>query len=91
MLIVQFLLESLVQALFSLLMVLALTELMLPLFNLFVGKDIALSFDWPTLLFALLAFKGGKQNGKKRTFVKALVCVQFVNCPLSSMRRLGKG
>lgn len=102
MLIVQFLLESLVQALFSLLMALALTELMLPLFNLFVGKDIALSFDWPTLLFALLgivgvgclagsfpafymssvnsllAFKGGKQNGKKRTFVKALVCVQFV-------------
>ncbi len=101
-LIVQFLAESLVQAFISLLLALALTELLLPLFNLFVGKDIALQFNWQTLLFILfgivgvgclagsfpafymssfnplLAFKGGRATGKKGTFIKALVCVQFV-------------
>lgn len=101
-LIVQFLAESLVQAFISLLLALALTELLLPLFNLFVGKDIVLQFNWQTLLFILfgivgvgclagsfpafymssfnplLAFKGGRATGKKGTFIKALVCVQFV-------------
>lgn len=51
MLVMQFLSESLVQAFLSLLLALALTELLLPLFNLFVGKDIVLTFNWQTLLF----------------------------------------
>lgn len=102
MLITQFLAESLVQAFISLLLALALTELLLPLFNLFVGKDISLQFNWQTLLFILfgmvgvgclagcfpafymssfsplLAFKGGVATGKKGSFIKGLVCVQFV-------------
>lgn len=102
MLIMQFLSESLVQAFLSLLLALVLTELLLPLFNLFVGKDIALQFNWQTLLFVLfgivgvgclagsfpafymssfsplLAFKGGRATGKKGTFIKGLVCVQFI-------------
>ena len=57
-LIVQFLAESLVQAFISLLLALALTELLLPLFNLFVGKDIALQFNWQTLLFILFGIVG---------------------------------
>lgn len=52
-LIVQFLSESLVQAFISLLLALALTELLLPFFNMFVEKDIALRFNWQTLLFIL--------------------------------------
>lgn len=58
MLITQFLAESLVQAFISLLLALALTELLLPLFNLFVGKDISLQFNWQTLLFILLGIVG---------------------------------
>lgn len=100
-LIIQFLSESLVQAFLSLILALALAELLLPFFNQFVNKDIALQFDWSTLLFILfgivgvgclagcfpafymssfnplLAFKGGKATGKKGTFVKVLVCIQF--------------
>lgn len=51
MLVMQFLSESMVQAFLSLVLALALTELLLPLFNPFVGKDIALQFNGPTLLF----------------------------------------
>lgn len=58
MLITQFLSESMIQALLSLLLALALTELLLPLFNLFVGKDIALQFNWQTLLFILFGIVG---------------------------------
>lgn len=57
-LIMQFLSESLVQAFISLLLALALTELLLPFFNLFVGKDIALQFNWQTLLFILFGIVG---------------------------------
>lgn len=58
MLIMQFLSESLVQAFLSLLLALALTELLLPLFNHFVGKDIVLQFNWQTLLFVLFGIVG---------------------------------
>lgn len=58
MLVTQFLSESLVQAFLSLLLALALTELLLPLFNLFVGKDIALAFNWQTLLFVSVGIVG---------------------------------
>lgn len=57
-LVVQFLAESLVQAFLSLLLALALTELLLPLFNSFAGKDIVLRFDWQTLLFILFGIVG---------------------------------
>ena len=58
MLITQFLSESLVQAFLSLLLALALTELLLPLFNRFVEKDIVLTFNWQTLLFVLFGIVG---------------------------------
>ena len=58
MLIVQFLSESLVQAFLSLILALALTELLLPFFNQFVGKDIVLQFSWQTLLFILFGIVG---------------------------------
>ena len=58
MLIVQFLSESLVQAFLSLILALALTELLLPFFNQFVGKDIVLQFNWQTLLFILFGIIG---------------------------------
>ena len=58
MLISQFLSESLVQAFLALLLALALTELLLPLFNRFVGKDIGLMFSWETLLFVLFGILG---------------------------------
>ena len=57
-LVMQFLSESLVQAFISLLLALALTELLLPFFNLFVGKDITLQFNWQTLLFVLFGIVG---------------------------------
>ncbi|NDV56606.1 ABC transporter permease [Bacteroides sp. 519] len=100
-LITQFLSESTIQAFISLALALALTELMLPLFNWVVDKDISLSISWQVLLFVfggilligclagsypafylstinpLLAFKGGQKTGKKGSFIKALVCVQF--------------
>ena len=58
MLVAQFLSESLVQAFFSLVLALALTELLLPAFNQFVEKDIALQFNWQTLLFILFGIIG---------------------------------
>ncbi|WP_370861326.1 ABC transporter permease [Parabacteroides faecis] len=58
MLIVQFLSESLVQAFLSLVLALALTELLLPFFNVFVAKDIVLQFNWQTLLFILFGIIG---------------------------------
>lgn len=57
-LITQFLSESLVQAFISLVVALVLTELLLPLFNLFVEKDIVLRFNWQTLLFILFGIVG---------------------------------
>ncbi|RHJ82545.1 ABC transporter permease [Parabacteroides sp. AM08-6] len=57
-LVVQFLSESLVQAFLSLLLALAITELLLPSFNTFTGKDIVLRFDWQTLLFILFGIVG---------------------------------
>lgn len=54
----QFLSESLVQAFISLLLALALTELLLPFFNMFVEKDITLQFNWQTLLFVLFGIVG---------------------------------
>ena len=101
-LILQFLSESMVQAFLSLVLALALTELLLPFFNQIVDKDISLQFSWQVFFFILLgifgvgclsgsypafymsslnpllAFKGGKQTGKKGGFIKTLVCVQFV-------------
>lgn len=58
MLITQFLSESLVQAFLSLVLALALTELLLPFFNRFVGKDIVLLFNWQTMLFILFGIIG---------------------------------
>ena len=58
MLITQFLSESLVQAFLSLVLALALTELLLPFFNRFVGKDIVLLFNWQTMLFTLFGIIG---------------------------------
>ena len=58
MLITQFLSESLVQAFLALLLALALTELLLPLFNRFVEKDIVLIFNWQTVLFILFGILG---------------------------------
>ncbi len=57
-LVVQFLAESLVQAFLSLVLALALTELLLPFFNHLVGKDILLTFGWQTLLFVLFGIIG---------------------------------
>lgn len=98
----QFLSESIIQAFVSLLLALALTELLLPLFNQLVDKDISLHINWQLILFVLfgifgigclagsypafylssfnpiLAFKGGRKSGKKGTFIKLIVSVQFV-------------
>lgn len=57
-LVMQFLSESLVQAFLSLILALALTELLLPLFNQFVEKDIALTVSWQTVLFVLVGIVG---------------------------------
>lgn len=58
MLVSQFLSESLVQAFLSLVLALALTELLLPFFNQFTGKDIILQFNWQTILFMLFGIIG---------------------------------
>lgn len=58
MLVSQFLSESLVQAFLSLVLALALTELLLPFFNQFTGKDIELQFNWQTILFMLFGIIG---------------------------------
>lgn len=52
-LIVQFLSESLVQAFISLILALALSELMLPLFNRMMDTDIALSVSWSVFFYVL--------------------------------------
>lgn len=57
-LITQFLSESMVQAFLSLVLALALTELLLPLFNQMVEKDISLHFSWQVLLFIVLGIFG---------------------------------
>ena len=57
-LVMQFLSESLVQAFLALILALALTELLLPLFNQFVEKDIALTVSWQTVLFVLVGIVG---------------------------------
>lgn len=57
-LMVQFLLESIVQAFISLILALALTELLLPFFNMLVDKDIRLGFSWEVLLFILFGILG---------------------------------
>ena len=57
-LVMQFLSESLVQAFLSLILALALTELLLPLFNRFVEKDIVLTASWQTVLFVLFGIIG---------------------------------
>ena len=54
----QFLLESLVQAFISLILALALTELMLPLFNRFMGVDISLSLHWSVIFYILFGIVG---------------------------------
>lgn len=101
-LISQFLSESMVQALISLLFALALTELTLPLFNRMMDTEISLNLSWGIVVYVLfgivgvgcvagaypafflssvnplLAFKGGKQTGKKGGLIKGLICVQFI-------------
>lgn len=57
-LISQFLSESMVQAFLSLVLALALTELLLPLFNHMVEKDISLRLSWQVILFVLLGIFG---------------------------------
>ena len=57
-LVMQFLSESIVQAFLSLVLALALTELLLPFFNMFVGKDIRLVFSWEVVWFILLGILG---------------------------------
>lgn len=57
-LITQFLSESLVQAFISLVLALALTELMLPLFNRFMDTEITLSLSWPVFFYILFGIVG---------------------------------
>lgn len=57
-LITQFLSESLVQAVISLALALALTELMLPLFNKAMGTDISLSLSWIVFFYILFGIVG---------------------------------
>ena len=53
-LILQFLSESMVQAFLSLLLALALTELLLPLFNRMMEKDMVLQLNWQVVLFVFV-------------------------------------
>jgi len=57
-LISQFLSESMIQAFLSLVLALALTELLLPFFNRMVDKDITLQLSWEVLLFVFLGIFG---------------------------------
>lgn len=57
-LISQFLSESLVQAFISLVLALALTELMLPLFNKFMDTEISLRFSWAVFFYILFGIVG---------------------------------
>ena len=68
-LIVQFLSESLVQAFISLVLALALTELLLPLFNQMMGKDITLQFSWSVLVYIVVGIVGvGCRSGSYPAF-----------------------
>lgn len=68
-LISQFLSESMVQVFLSLLLALALTELLLPFFNRIVEKDISLHFNWQILLFIILGVFGiGSLSGSYPAF-----------------------
>lgn len=57
-LITQFLSESLVQAVISLVLALALTELMLPLFNKAMATDISLGLSWSVFFYILFGIAG---------------------------------
>ena len=57
-LISQFLSESLVQAFISLILALALTELMLPLFNKFMDTEISLRLSWAVFFYILFGIMG---------------------------------
>lgn len=57
-LITQFLSESLVQSFISLVLALALSELMLPLFNRIMGTAIMLSLDWNIIFYILFGIIG---------------------------------
>ena len=57
-LISQFLSESLVQAFISLILALALTELMLPLFNKFMDTEISLRLSWAVFFYILFGIVG---------------------------------
>lgn len=54
----QFLSESMIQAFLSLILALALTELLLPFFNYMVDKEISLRLNWQVVLFVLLGIFG---------------------------------
>lgn len=58
MLIVQFLSEGTVQAVISLVLALALTELMLPLFNKAMGAEVSLNLSWSVVLYVLFGIVG---------------------------------
>ena len=82
-LIVQFLGESVLTAMFALLLALALTEVLLPLFDRMVGKPIAVHYlgDWPvTLLLLGTALAAGLIGG----LYPALVLSRFL--PASVLR-----
>ena len=57
-LVTQFLSESLVQSFISLVLALALTELMLPLFNRAMGADLTLSMNWNVIFYILFGILG---------------------------------
>lgn len=57
-LITQFLSESLVQSFISLVLALALTELMLPLFNRAMGTELTLSLNWSIVFYVLFGIIG---------------------------------
>ncbi|WP_294614417.1 FtsX-like permease family protein [uncultured Bacteroides sp.] len=57
-LVTQFLSESLVQSFISLVLALALTELMLPLFNQVMGTDLTLSLNWNVIFYILFGILG---------------------------------
>lgn len=75
----QFLSESLVQAFLSLILALALTELLLPLFNRFVEKDIVLTANWQTVLFVLFGIIG---VGCLAGAFPAFICRSLIRCNL---------